>query len=112
MALDMYAGIPVTDHATALGWYQRLLGSPSYVASDTEAVWELGEHRSIFIELRPEQAGHAMHTIIVDDLDELVAQIAERGLDAIERETYSNGVRKAIYRDPDESEIQFGGAPL
>jgi predicted enzyme related to lactoylglutathione lyase len=112
MPLDMYAGIPVTDYATALRWYERLLGSPSYVASDTEAVWELAEHRSIFIEQRPEHAGHAMHTIFVDDLDQLVAQIAERGLDATQRETYSNGVRKAIYRDPDGNEIQFGGAPL
>jgi predicted enzyme related to lactoylglutathione lyase len=112
MALDMYTGIPVSDYATALGWYERLLGPPSYVASDTEAVWELAEHRSIFIEQRPEHAGHAMHTIFVDDLDELVAQIAEGGLDAMERETYANGVRKAIYRDLDGNEIQCGGAPL
>ncbi|TMR08010.1 VOC family protein [Nonomuraea turkmeniaca] len=112
MALDMYAGIPVSDYASALGWYERLLGSPTFVVSDVEAVWELAEHRSIFIEQRPEHAGHAMHTIFVDDLDALVAQIAERGLDPAERETYSNGVRKATYRDPEGNEIGFGGAPL
>ena len=33
-------------------------------------------------------------------------------LDPAERETYSNGVRKATYRDPDGNEIGFGGAPL
>jgi predicted enzyme related to lactoylglutathione lyase len=113
MALDLYAGIPVTEYAAALKWYERLLGSPpTFVASDTEAVWELAEHRSVFIEQRPERAGHAMHTIFVDDLDALVAQIAERGLDPAERETYSNGVCKATYRDPDGNEIGFGGAPL
>ena len=113
MALDLYAGIPVTEYATALKWYERLLGSPpTFVASDTEAVWELAEHRSVFIERRPEHAGHAMHTIFVDDFDALVARIAERGLDPVERETYSNGVRKATYRDPDGNEIGFGGAPL
>ncbi|WP_188192108.1 VOC family protein [Nonomuraea sp. SYSU D8015] len=113
MALDLFAGIPVTEYAAALKWYERLLGSPpTYVASDTEAVWELAEHRSVFIEQRPERAGHAMHTIFVDDFDALVARIAERGLEPAERETYSNGVRKAIYRDPDGNEIQFGGAPL
>lgn len=112
MALDLYAGIPVTEYAAALKWYKRLLGSPpTFVASDTEAVWELAEHRSVFIEQRPERAGQAMHTIFVDDLDTLVAQIAERGLDPAERETYSNGVRKATYRDPDGNEIGFGGAP-
>lgn len=113
MALDLYAGIPVTEYAAALKWYERLLGSPpTFVASDTEAVWELAEHRSVFIEQRPERAGHAMHTIFVDDLDALVAQIAERGLDPAELETYTNGVRKATYRDPDGNEIGFGGAPL
>ena len=113
MAVDLYAGIPVSDYAAALAWYERLLGSPpSFVVSDTEAVWELAEHRSVFIEQRPNHAGHAMHTIFVDDLDTLMAGIAERGLDPAKRETYSNGVRKATYVDPDGNEIGFGGAPL
>jgi predicted enzyme related to lactoylglutathione lyase len=112
MAVDLYAGIPVRDYAAALAWYERLLGSsPTFVASDTEAVWELAEHRSVVIEQRPEHAGHALHTIFVDDFDALVAQIADRGLEPAKRETYSNGVRKATYRDPDGNEIGFGGAP-
>jgi predicted enzyme related to lactoylglutathione lyase len=113
MALDLYAGIPVNDYPAALAWYERLLGSPpTFVASDTEAVWELAEHRSVVIEQRPEHAGHAIHTIFVDDLDALVAQIADRGVEPAKRETYSNGVRKATYHDPDGNEIGFGGAPL
>jgi predicted enzyme related to lactoylglutathione lyase len=68
-------------------------------------------HRSVFMEVRPEHAGHAMHTIIVDDLDALVGEVADRGIQPAERETYSNGVRKAIYRDPDGNEIGFGGVP-
>ena len=82
------------------------------MASATEAVWELAEHRSVVIEERPEHAGHAMHTIFVNDLEALVEQIARRGLEPAERETYSNGVRKATYRDPDGNEIGFGGAPI
>jgi predicted enzyme related to lactoylglutathione lyase len=75
-------------------------------------VWELAEHRSLFIEQNAEHAGHAVQTIFVDDLDALVAQIAERGIEPVKRETYPNGVRKARYRDPDGNEIGFGGAPL
>jgi predicted enzyme related to lactoylglutathione lyase len=113
MAVDLFAGIPVNDYAAALAWYERLLGSPpSFVISDAEAVWELAEHRSMFIEHRPEHAGHAMHTVFVDDFDSLVDEIAQRGLDPAKRETYSNGVRKATYVDPDGNEIGFGGAPL
>jgi catechol 2,3-dioxygenase-like lactoylglutathione lyase family enzyme len=111
--LDLFAGIPVADYATALSWYQRLLGSePAFYPNDREAVWELAPHRYVYIVLRPEHAGHAVHLSFVDNLDALVAQIADRGLDSAERETYSNGVRKITYRDPDGNEIAFGGAPL
>ena len=112
MALDLFAGIPVNDYAAALVWYQRLFGSPpTFFATETEAVWELAEHRWVYIEQQPEHAGHAMHTILIDELDALVAQIAERGLEPAKRETYENGVRKITYRDPDGNEIGYGDAP-
>jgi hypothetical protein len=113
MVVELFAGIPVSDHPAALAWYERLLGSPpTFVASDTEAVWELAEHRSVFVELRPEHAGHALHTVFVDDLEGLVAGAAGRGVEPTARETYANGVRKATFHDPDGNEISFGGAPL
>ena len=112
MTIDLFAGIPVDDYAAALTWYERLLGSPpAFLPNDIEAVWELAEHRYVVIERRPEHAGHAMHTVFVDDFDALVAQIAGRGLEPAKRETYSNGVRKTTYRDPDGNEIGLGGAP-
>ena len=111
--LDLFAGIPVADYAAALKWYERLLGSPpTFFPHGTEAVWELAEHRYVYIVQQPEHAGHAMHTLFIDDLDALVTRIADRGLDPVQRETYSNGVRKTTYRDPDGNEIGFGGAPL
>jgi predicted enzyme related to lactoylglutathione lyase len=114
VAIDghLYAGIAVADYATAVKWYEQLFGSPpTFLAHDTEAVWELAEDRSIFVEQRPERAGHARHLMFVDDLDTLVAQIAERGLAPVDREVYPNGVRKATYRDPEGNEFEFGGAP-
>ena len=111
--MDLFAGIPVRDYEEALAWYKRLLGSePSLVPHATEAVWDLAEHRSLFIVERPEHAGHAIHTIFVDDLDAMVDEIAGRGIQPAQRETYSNGVRKATFRDPDGNEIGFGGAAL
>lgn len=113
MAIDLFAGIPVADYAAALEWYQRLFGSqPSFLPNDIEAVWEIAEHRFVFIEQKPDRAGNARHLIFVDDLDLLVGDIAERGLDPAERETLPNGVRKAAYRDRDGNEVGFGGAPL
>jgi catechol 2,3-dioxygenase-like lactoylglutathione lyase family enzyme len=112
LAVYLFAGIPVSDYAAALAWYQSLLGCPpSFFPHDTEAVWELAEGRSVYIVERPEHAGHAMHTIIVDDLDTLAAGIAQRGLEPAERETYANGVQKITYIDPDGNEMGFGGVP-
>ena len=112
MASDLFAGIPVSDYAAALEWYERLFGvPPSFLPNDTEAVWEIAEHRFVFIEQRPERAGHARHLLFVDDLDTVVAQIGERGLTPAEQETYANGVRKVAYRDPDGNEFGYGGVP-
>jgi predicted enzyme related to lactoylglutathione lyase len=110
-SVDLFAGIPAADYATALKWYEQLLGPPAFSPHDTEAVWELAQHRYLYIAQKPERAGHAIHTLFVDDLDALVLQIAERGLEPANRETYSNGVRKITYLDPDGNEIGFGGAP-
>ncbi|NMR29156.1 VOC family protein [Crystallibacter degradans] len=113
MDLDLFAGIPVRDYAEATAWYERLLGAPpSFLPNDTEAVWELAEHRYLFIEVRSGHAGHAMHTVFLGDFDARISQIAERGLEPAVRETYENGVRKATFRDPDGNEIGFGGAPV
>jgi catechol 2,3-dioxygenase-like lactoylglutathione lyase family enzyme len=112
MTVDLFAGIPVSDLPRAKDWYERLLGAgPSFLPNDVEAVWEVAEHRYLYIELLPEHAGHARHTLFVQDLDARVEQMAARGLEPAQRETYDNGVRKITYRDPDGNEIGFGGAP-
>lgn len=112
MSLDLFAGIPVRDYPAALAWYEQLLGSPpAFFPNDVEAVWELAEHRYVYIENLPEHAGHARHTLFVEDLDTLVGQITARGLEPTNRETYSNGVRKITYTDPDGNTIGYGGGP-
>jgi hypothetical protein len=52
-----------------------------------------------------------MQTVFVSDFDARISDLAGRGLEPAERETYENGVRKAIFRDPDGNEIGLGGAP-
>jgi len=111
MAVDLFAGIPVTSYAAALPWYERFFGTrPSFLPNDTEAVWEVAEHRYIYIVQAPERAGNALVLEFVGDLDDRVAEIARRGIEPAKRETYGNGVTKVIYRDADGNEISFGGA--
>ncbi|NBE55004.1 VOC family protein [Streptomyces boluensis] len=113
MELALFAGIPVSDYAKSLDWYERLLGGPAtFYPNDVEAVWQLAANRSLYIEVLPDRAGHALHTVFVADFDDRLAAMAERGLTPAVMETYKNGVRKATFRDPDGNEIGFGGNPV
>jgi catechol 2,3-dioxygenase-like lactoylglutathione lyase family enzyme len=110
--VDLFAGLPVADLPRAVTWYQRLFGcGPAFRPNDTEAVWEFAEHRYLYVDLRPEHAGHGMVTVFVDDVEQRLQAIAGRGLEPAVREVYDNGVRHATFRDPDGNEISFGGPP-
>jgi catechol 2,3-dioxygenase-like lactoylglutathione lyase family enzyme len=111
--VDLFAGVAVRDFDAAVAWFERLLGQPpTFAAHDTEVVWTVAEHRSIYVVLRPERAGYAMVTVFLGDLDSFVESAAARGIRPETRETYGNGVRKVIYTDPDGNEIGFGGGPV
>ncbi len=112
MSLHLFAGLRVRDLGAARPWYERLFGEPSFFPNATEAVWTLADGRSVYVVEHAGGAGNSVVTICVDDLDAHVAAVASRGLEADERLTYSNGVRKALYHDPDGNELGFGGAPL
>jgi hypothetical protein len=109
---ELFATSRVRDYEVAYPWWERLLGGPpTFKAHETEAVWEVAPHRWVVVEERPERAGHGSVTLMVSDLDGRVAAIASRGIEPSEHETYGDGVRKFIYRDPDGNEIGFGGSP-
>jgi catechol 2,3-dioxygenase-like lactoylglutathione lyase family enzyme len=111
--VDMFAGMSVTDYPASVAWYEKVLGAPpAFLAHETEAVFEVLDHAWLYVELLPDHAGHAEVTLFVDDLDQRVAAISQRGIEPAHRETHGNGVRKVIYRDPDGNELGFGGGPL
>jgi catechol 2,3-dioxygenase-like lactoylglutathione lyase family enzyme len=112
MSLHLFAGLRVRDFEAARPWYEQLLGEPTFFPHATEAVWTLADDRSVYIVEHADGAGNCVVTILLDDLDAYVAAIAARGLEADEHETYSNGVRKVLYRDPDSNELGFAGAPV
>jgi hypothetical protein len=113
MEIDLFATVAVKEYTAALPWYERLLGGPpTFNASDTEGVWQLGEHRWVVVEERPAQAGHSVLTILVADLDKHLAGLAGRGLEPSSWEPdLPGGMRKAIFFDPDGNEFGIGGGP-
>jgi hypothetical protein len=75
-SLDLFAGIPVTDYAAALKWYERLLGSPpTFFPHNKEAVWELAEHfqeirrKGAIVKVEPERRPYGMTDFTVLDPD-------------------------------------------
>jgi predicted enzyme related to lactoylglutathione lyase len=112
MSMHVYAGLRVRDFQAARPWYEQLFGEPSFLPHATEAVWTLADGGSVYIVEHPGGAGQSVVTLFLDDLDAHVDAAAARGLEPDERLTYSNGVRKAHYRDPDGNEVAFGGPPL
>jgi Glyoxalase/Bleomycin resistance protein/Dioxygenase superfamily len=110
--VHLFAGLRVREFEVARPWYERLLGEPTFLPHATEAVWTLAEDRSVYVVEHADGAGNSVVTIFVEDLDAHVAAIAARGLEPRERQTYANGARKVLYRDPDGNEVGFGGEAL
>jgi catechol 2,3-dioxygenase-like lactoylglutathione lyase family enzyme len=111
MSSQLYAGLRVRDFQAALAWYQPLFGEPTFFPHATEAVWMQADNHGVYIEEHADGTGFCELTLLVEDLEAHVAAVSARGLEPTERLTYSNGVKKAVYRDPDGNEIGFGGLP-
>jgi len=110
--VELFAAVAVSDLPRAIAWFERLLGDvESFDPNDTERVWTLAAGRHVYAELEPEHAGRSRVTLFVADLDGFVAAAAERGAHPHSHETYGNGVRKVLYRDPDGNEVGVGGGP-
>ncbi|MBC7310846.1 MAG: VOC family protein, partial [Tetrasphaera sp.] len=94
---------------TSMPWCATRSGPvpPSFLPNDVEAVWEVAEHRFVYIVQDPDRAGNALVLSFVDDLDDRVVATARRGIDPTRRETYEGGVTKVTYRDLDGNEISL-----
>lgn len=110
VSLHLFAGLRVRDYAVALSWYEKLLGPPTFFPHETEAVWTVAEDRSVYVVEHAADAGGCVVLLFVDDLDGTLARIAQQGLQPDEIGTPTDGVRKAVFRDPDGNEFCFGGA--
>jgi hypothetical protein len=107
-ATELFAGVAVRDRDVAFGWYERLLGAaPDFHPHEDEAVWRVAGGW-IYVVADAGRAGHALVTVLVDDLDAQLAALAGRGIPVARVESYGSGARKAVVVDPDGNEIGFG----
>ena len=105
----LFAGIAVADFAAARGFYERLLGrAPDMLPHATEAAWQLTDTGWLYVVEDAAATGEGRFTMLVDDLEEEIAALAQRGLDAGAIEALGSGARKVELRDPEGNRIAFG----
>ena len=105
----LFAGVPVAELHAALAWYERLLGGPpDRVPNESERMWRLTDGGWVYVVADAERAGRGLLTLIVDDLDAHLVELADRGIEAGELEAISETTRKAVLVDPDGNRITLG----
>jgi len=109
MAINhVFIGIPVVAYGPALSWYERLLGRPpDVIVKDDEAMWEVKDTGWLYVVADAQRAGNALLALLVDDLEEHVAALAERGIATGAVETAPGLYRKAVITDPEGNQITF-----
>ena len=106
MAVQLFAGIPVTDLNAAVDWYDRLLGREvTFRPDDSEAVWQLDDAVFVYVKAGRSVVGGALTAITADDLDTFLAAAEARGISPADIENYDKGARKAVFFDPDGNEF-------
>lgn len=78
------------------------------MASENEAMWQVAETGWIYVVGDINRAGSALLTLLVDDLEDHVAELRERGLATSAIETVPGLYRKAVMTDPEGNRISFG----
>ena len=102
-----FAGLPVTEYATAYDWYARLLGREADMfPHDRECVWHLTSTSSIYVVQDPQRAGRSLVTLALDDLDAHERRMRSAGFIA----TLDPGdvsLRRLVVTDADGNRIMF-----
>jgi predicted enzyme related to lactoylglutathione lyase len=107
--IDMlFAGVPVADFAGAVTWYTRLFGrSADVVVTDDEVMWRFADAAWLYVVRDHHRAGRALVALAVPDLDEVVREVAARGITGRPVEIVGPGARKASFTDADGNTVSF-----
>jgi hypothetical protein len=102
----LFAGIPVTNCDAAAGWFAGR--PPDTVSNEDEAAWQMSETDWIYIVADAERASAALHAMLVEDLDEFLNTLTERGISVGSIETIGNAVRAQSSSIPDGNRLKLG----
>jgi predicted enzyme related to lactoylglutathione lyase len=98
----LFASVPVADLQVALNWYEQLFGrAADVVPNDSEVMWCVAGNGWLYVIEDPDRAGMTVVTISVDDLDQFIADLANRGIRAGSIEAVGDAGRKSNVKDAD-----------
>ena len=104
-----FAGIAVADYDSALAWYKRFFGrSPDVIVTENKSMWQVADTGWIYVVGDANRAGKALLTLLVDNLEDHVAELGERGLETSAIDTVPGLYRKAVITDPEGNMISLG----
>lgn len=75
--------------------------------NDAEAAWQLADSASLYLLADPARAGRGVITLVVDDLDAVLAEIAARGLTPGPAEAAGTAGRKSVITDLDGNAVSI-----
>jgi predicted enzyme related to lactoylglutathione lyase len=109
VAIDrVLADVAVDDFASALTWYERLLGRPADAAPmEGLAEWHLVEGGGIQVSDDADRAGSSNVTLVVNSLDEQLAALEAEGIPVGPIQGTPGLVKAATVTDPEGNEITF-----
>ena len=75
----IFAGIAVANYEKALAWYTHFFGpSADVVVTENESMWHVTDTGWIYVVGDTNRAGKALLTLLVDDLEDHVAELRGR----------------------------------
>lgn len=104
---NVFAVLTVTDLDAALAWYERVFGRPAdSIPMDGLAEWHLTGSGGIQLARDADRSGTTNATIIVDDLENQVADLEKRSI-AAGSITTGDKARFVIMTDREGNTITF-----
>lgn len=105
------AVVPVSDIGTASAWYEQLLGCPpTNRPMEILAEWQVTDTGWVQVTQDAGRAGSGLLNVAVDDLDEHLQAVHDRGLAPGDVQTVTKGVQLSSLADPDGNTITFIGS--
>jgi catechol 2,3-dioxygenase-like lactoylglutathione lyase family enzyme len=102
-----FAGLPVSDYASAYDWYVRLLGrGADMFPHERECVWRVTPTSSICVVQDRERAGSALVTLALDDLGAHERRLRGGGFTLTE-EAGGSAPRRVSVSDADGNRLVF-----